>query len=123
MGIKVSQITLYVEDQDAAVDFWTNKVGFTVTTDMPYGPGTRWIEVTPPDGGARLVLFKSGPGWPELSSEQPNYAMFDADDIVKAHEELSARGVYFTQAPVKEEWGWSAVFTDNEGHAFHLSQR
>lgn len=123
MGIKVAQVTLYVEDQDAAVAFWRDKVGFTVTTDQPYGPGTRWIEVSAPDGGARLVLFKAGPDWPTLSSDQPNYVMFDADDIVKAHEELAGRGVTFTQAPVREEWGWSAVFTDPEGHLFHLSQR
>lgn len=123
MAINVSQVSLYVHDQDAAVGFWTGKVGFEVTTDLPYGSDARWIEVTPPGGGVRLVLFKAGPDWPALSTEQPNYVLFEADDIVKEHERLSARGVRFTQAPTKEDWGWSAVFTDDEGHRFHLGQR
>ncbi|MFI6501732.1 VOC family protein [Nonomuraea typhae] len=122
MTIKVNQVTLYVQDQAAAVDFWTTKVGFEVTTDQPYGPDARWIEVTPPGGGVRLVLFKAGPDWPALSQDQPNYAMFAAGDIVKAHAELAARGVEFLAPPVEEPWGWSAVFLDNEGHRFHLSQ-
>ncbi|MFI9553807.1 VOC family protein [Nonomuraea endophytica] len=123
MTINVNKVTLYVQDQAAALDFWTQKVGFEVTTDQPYGPETRWIEVSPPGGGVGLVLFKAGPEWPTLSQEQPNYVLFDTEDIVKTHEDLAARGVPFDAPPTEEPWGWSAVFLDNEGHRFHLSQR
>lgn len=122
MEIAISQVSIYVEDQDKALRFWTEKMGFTVTTDMPYGED-RWIEVQPPQGGVALNLYKAATGWPALATDQPNYVLFAADDITKAYEELTAKGVTFTQKPVKEHWGWSAVFTDEDGHLFHLGQR
>jgi catechol 2,3-dioxygenase-like lactoylglutathione lyase family enzyme len=122
MALSISQVTVYVEDQQQAVDFWTGKMGFKVTTDMPYGED-RWIEVEPPGGGARLVIFKADPNWPVLTKDLPNYVLFQADDILKTHAELVARGVEFTQEPKQEPWGWSAVFKDDAGHLFHLSQR
>ncbi|TDD17177.1 VOC family protein [Nonomuraea diastatica] len=122
MAVNVSQVTLYVDDQQRAVDFWTGKMGFTVTTDMPYGDD-RWIEVEPPDGGARLVLLKAAPDWPTPVKGMPHYVLFQADDIVRTHEELVARGVEFVQEPQRQPWGRSAVFKDDEGHQFHLGQR
>ncbi|WP_171074957.1 VOC family protein [Nonomuraea basaltis] len=122
MALGISQVTIYVEDQQRAVDFWAGKMGFKVTRDMPYGED-RWIEVEPPVGGARLVIHKADPKWPELVEGLPNYVLFQADDIVKTHAELVARGVAFTQPPKQEPWGWSAVFKDDEGHLFHLGQR
>ncbi|NRQ36599.1 hypothetical protein HII36_32905 [Nonomuraea sp. NN258] len=122
MSLSISQVTIYVEDQQRALDFWTQKAGFEVTRDMPYGED-RWIEVAPPGGGATLVLYKAAADWPKLATEMPNYVLFHADDIVKTYEELSARGVEFTQPPKQEPWGWSALFKDDEGHLFHLGQR
>ncbi|TMR21104.1 hypothetical protein ETD86_16635 [Nonomuraea turkmeniaca] len=118
----MSQVTVYVEDQQRALDFWAGKMGFTITRDMPYGEN-RWIEVEPPAGGTRLVVTKADPQWPTLVKDTPNYVLFHADDIVKTHEELAARGVEFTQAPTQQPWGWSAVFKDDEGNLFHLGQR
>ncbi|WP_188191353.1 VOC family protein [Nonomuraea sp. SYSU D8015] len=122
MALGISQVTIYVEDQQRAVDFWTAKVGFEITKDMPYGED-RWIEVQPPGGGTGLVIHKADPKWPGLAKDLPNYVLFQADDIVKTHEELAARGVEFTQEPQQQPWGWSAVFKDDEGHLFHLGQR
>ncbi len=122
MAITVSQVSLYVRDQQRALDFWSRKMGFTVTKDMAYGEN-RWIEVEPPGGGTRLVLYKEGPGWPEPAKDRPGYVLFEDDDIQAAYERLSAAGVHFTMPPKQEQWGWSAVFTDDEGHLFHLGQR
>lgn len=122
MDIGISQVSIYVEDQDAAVRFWTEKLGFTVTTDLPYGED-RWIELQPPGGGVALNLHKAAPEWHSLSTEKPNYVLFEADDINQTYEELAAKGVEFTLKPVKEHWGWSAIFKDPENHLFHLSQR
>ncbi|MEV0382113.1 VOC family protein [Nonomuraea sp. NPDC050643] len=122
MALGISQVTIYVEDQQRAVDFWTGKMGFKLTRDMPYGED-RWIEVEPPSGGSRLVVHKADPSWPALGKELPNYVMFQADDIVETHKELVARGVEFAQEPVRQPWGWSAVFRDDDGHLFHLGQR
>ncbi|QFY06499.1 hypothetical protein GBF35_07220 [Nonomuraea phyllanthi] len=122
MSLGISQVTIYVEDQQKAVDFWTDKVGCAVTRDMPYGEN-RWIEVEPPGGGARLVIHKADPDWPTPPTDMPGHVLFEADDIVTTYEELRARGVEFTRAPEQEPWGWSAVFEDPEGHRFHLGQR
>ena len=119
MTIGVSQVVVHVEDQQRAVDFWAGKMGFEVTTDAPYGED-RWIEVEPPGGGVRLVLSRADP---DLPTDQPHYVLFHADDLVKEHAELVARGVEFTEAPTRQPWGWSAVFKDPEGHLFHLGQR
>ncbi|MEV0619433.1 VOC family protein [Nonomuraea sp. NPDC050404] len=122
MALSISQVTIYVEDQQRAVDFWTAKVGFEVTSDQPYGE-SRWIEVAPPGGGVHLVIHQADPKWPALVKDMPNYVLFQADDIVKTHEELVGRGVEFTQAPSHEPWGWTAVFKDDDGNLFHLGQR
>ena len=122
MTLSISQVTVYVEDQQKAVDFWTGKMGFKVTTDMPYGED-RWLEVEPPDGGTRLVLHKADASRPAPAGDMPGYVMFHADDIVATHAELAGRGVEFTQEPTRQPWGWSAVFKDDEGHLFHLGQR
>jgi catechol 2,3-dioxygenase-like lactoylglutathione lyase family enzyme len=122
MALGISQVTIYVEDQQRAVDFWTGKMGFTVITDLPYGED-RWIEVEPPAGGTRLVIAKADPKWPAMAKDLPNYVLFQADDIVRTHEELAARGVEFTQPPKQEPWGWSAVFKDDEGNLYHLGRR
>ncbi|HEX4817507.1 MAG TPA: VOC family protein [Nonomuraea sp.] len=122
MALGISQVTIYVEDQQRAVDFWSGTMGFTVTRDMPYGDH-RWIEVRPPAGGTRLVIHQADPAWPRLVEGLPAYVLFEADDIVKTHEELVARGVEFTQEPQRQPWGWSAVFKDDDGHLFHLGQR
>ncbi|MEV4566314.1 VOC family protein [Nonomuraea sp. NPDC049419] len=121
MGIGVSQVSLYVRDQQKAVDFWSRKVGFTVTRDMAYGEN-RWIEVQPPSGGTRLALLKADPQWPETPAG-PGYVLFEADDIEAEYERLNAAGVPFTRPPKQEHWGWSATFVDDEGHEFHLGQR
>ncbi|SEG64693.1 Uncharacterized conserved protein PhnB, glyoxalase superfamily [Nonomuraea solani] len=120
--LSISQITIYVEDQQRAADFWTGKMGFEITRDMPYGED-RWLEVQAPDGGPRLVLHKADPKGPALGKDLPGYVMFEAGDIVQTHRELAARGVEFTQEPTRQPWGWSAVFKDEEGHLFHLGQR
>ncbi|WP_049574415.1 VOC family protein [Nonomuraea sp. SBT364] len=122
MALSISQVTVYVDDQQRALAFWRDKMGFTVTSDQRYGEN-RWIEVEPPGGGTRLVIFKAAPDWPELATDQPNYVLFQDDDLVAAYERLSANGVEFTMPPKQEPWGWSAVFTDDEGHRFHLGQR
>jgi catechol 2,3-dioxygenase-like lactoylglutathione lyase family enzyme len=122
MALGISQVTIYVEDQQRAVDFWTGRMGFTVITDLPYGED-RWIEVEPPAGGTRLVIAKADPKWPAMAKDLPNYVLFQADDIVRTHEELVARGVEFTQPPKQEPWGWSAVFKDDEGNLYHLGRR
>ena len=45
-----------VADQDTAIAFYTEKLGFSLTADVPFGDGERWVEVAPPAGGATIAL-------------------------------------------------------------------
>jgi catechol 2,3-dioxygenase-like lactoylglutathione lyase family enzyme len=122
----VSRVGLAVEDQDRAKGFWTETMGFELVQDTPYsmgdGPQERWIEVAPPD--KKVILFLEA-----RSEDQPSRAgklsdvLFTCDDIDKTYQELTERGVEFTEAPSQQFWGWWAVFKDPDGTLYGLGQR
>jgi len=53
---QVGRVMVPVSDQDAAIAFYTNTLGFSLVADVPFGAGDRWVEVAPPGGGAALAL-------------------------------------------------------------------
>ena len=58
MITKLSHLTIYVLNQDSALDFYTNKLGFKVVSDVPMGPDSRWLTVSPPEQPEiEMVLF------------------------------------------------------------------
>ncbi len=116
----VKSTTVYVRDQQRAVDFWVNKMGFEKRTDLPMGPDARWIEVAPP--GAQTVLVPYTP--PGLESRVGTFSgiVFDCDDIQATYKELRRRGVEFTEEPTKQAWGLQAQFLDSEGNGYVLVQ-
>jgi len=124
MGIKgVHKILVSVTDLQRAKTFWSETVGFKVTTDVPYDDADgRWIELTSPDGMIfvlNVVEAVDTGTTPDLPTA--NY-FFYADDVEQAYRELSAKGVEFPAKPVKQPWGWWAMFTDSEGNRFALQQ-
>lgn len=122
----VHKIVVPVADQARAHRFWTEVVGFTTKTDVPYDDlGNRWIEVASADGATALILSPDPDnarfeGGPELPTSQ---FFFYADNIVATHAELSANGVDFPAPPEEQPWGWWSMFTDSEGNRFALQQR
>src|SRR4051794_27684117 len=101
----VSKIVVGVRDQQRAKRFWSETVGFTVTTDIPYDDaGARWVEVTSADGQTTLVLSTDPEDRPRERGQRQlptaNF-FFYADDIEKTYAELSAKGVEFPATPVK----------------------
>jgi len=131
---KMSHISLYVTDQDAAYDFYVNKLGFEVRTDHAMD-AFRWLTVGPkaqPD--LEIVLMKLSPG-PHLDSEGVELigkliekgafgaGVFETADCQKTYEELSAKGVQFSSPPTDRFYGIEAIFRDNSGNWFSLSQR
>ena len=108
--------TVPVRDQEAALAFWTKKVGLQVATDQPMGEGKRWIELKLPGAQTGLVLFT--PEGFEARIGQFSGLSFAVDDVKKTHKEMSARGVEFLQEPKEEQWGTSAVFKDVDGNSF-----
>ena len=53
---QLGRVMVPVSDQDAAIAFYTGKLGFSVSADIPFGDGDRWVEVEPPSGGAAIAL-------------------------------------------------------------------
>ena len=118
----VSKVVVDVEDQDRAKAFWTGPMGFELVQDTPYDEhGTRWLEVRSPDGRMILVLSpRQEPARTAPDMLPTSNVFFACEDLEATHEELAARGVEFTQAPVKMDFGWWSIFRDSEGTRFAL---
>jgi catechol 2,3-dioxygenase-like lactoylglutathione lyase family enzyme len=108
-------------DQDAAVAFWTEKLGFRVLTDQPMGPGKRWIELGIAGAETRIVLFT--PDGHEDRIGTFFNGSFACDDVNYTYKQLIAKGVTFEGPPQKQPWGTFAKFRDPDGNSFVLSSR
>jgi len=122
----VGKVVVGVEDQARAKKFWSETVGFVITTDVPYDDqGRRWVEVTAPNG--TILVLSEAPEDRKRFGENdqlPKYNFFlYADDIETTYDELSAKGVEFPAKPEKQPWGWWSMFVDSEGNRFALQQR
>ena len=87
---QVGRVMVPVADQDRAIGFYTGKLGFSVSADVPFGAGERWVEVSPPDGGAALALV---PPQGEYQTGRMTGIALEAGDVSATHEELAAAGV------------------------------
>lgn len=111
-------VGIYVSDQDRALEFYTDKLGLEKRADEPMGGGPRWIEVAPTGAETRLVLF-TPPGFEDRIGSFSNVVLA-CDDIHATYDELSGRGVEFTEEPSQQPWGMWAQFKDADGNEFGL---
>ena len=118
MITNIKLVGIFVEDQDRAVDFYTNKLGFRVVVDQPMRPGARWIEVAPP--GAETTLAIAKPYGPQNRVGGFSGIVFRCADIQATYEELRSRGVEFTDEPRDQPGGVMARFVDGDGNEFVL---
>ena len=106
---------------ERALDFYVHKLGFEKTFDMTMGDGYRWIEVKPPGAETGIALAPAQPGNPAGGTVP---CIFTSDDIDATYEELSGRGVHFTEKPTAQPWGAKqALFSDPDGHTYVLVDR
>jgi len=113
---RIKFVGIPVRDQQKALEFWTQLIGFQVATDQPMGDGQRWIELRIPGSQTGLALFTPKGHEDRIGTFQS--LSFVADDVERTYRELSTRGVEFPQPPRKESWGTSAIFKDPEGNSF-----
>lgn len=126
--------TVWVLDQDSAKKFFTEKLGLEERTDMTLGEGgMRWVTVGSKDQ-PELQLTLMVPGPPSLDPESAEQlkaliakgvlgaGAFTADDCEATYRDLKARGVTFLQEPQKRPYGIEAIFRDDSGNWYSLTQ-
>jgi predicted enzyme related to lactoylglutathione lyase len=134
MITKLSHATIYVLNQDEALKFYTEKLGFEVRTDAKMGD-FRWLTVGPkgqPDMEIILYEAKGHGGMMDeatvghlraiLEKGLMGVGVLEADDCRATYEELKRKGVEFLSPPEERPYGIEATFKDNSGNWFSLTQ-
>ncbi|MDO3650106.1 VOC family protein [Nocardia mangyaensis] len=123
----ISLVTVYVTDQDAAKQWYIDKLGFVETADVSMGDnGFRWVSVAHPDHRElEVTLMVPGPPLTEDMADAVRRSLADGThgalglrtaDCQKTYEELTAKGVEFIQPPAERPYGIEAVIRDNSGN-------
>jgi catechol 2,3-dioxygenase-like lactoylglutathione lyase family enzyme len=137
---RMSHVTVYVLDQDRAKEFYTQSLGFEVRSDLTMGAefegagqGFRWLTVGPPEQpDFEVILADCGMGHDPQTTERLRElvakgalgtGVLETADCRKSYEELSARGVVFLEEPTERPYGIEAVFRDDSGNWFSLTER
>lgn len=128
MGIRIQLTSVFVDDQDVARRFYTEKLGFVVKHDIPLGGADRWLTVVGPDDldGTELLLEPSGhpavgPYKEALFADGIPAASFGVDDVHATHDRLVELGVRFTQPPTDAGQVTVAVLDDTCGNLVQLT--
>ena len=88
---QIGTVVIPVSDQDRAIEFYTEALGFEKRTDVPFGNGYRWVEVGPADATTTIAIVPPPPGKPTGNVETG--IALNTDDVDAVHADLKARGV------------------------------
>ncbi|HYT80903.1 MAG TPA: VOC family protein [Actinomycetota bacterium] len=129
----LSHVVVYVLDQDRAVRFYTEALGFTVRTDVTMD-GFRWLTVGP-ESQPDVAILLAEPAPPMFSEEDGSAVktlvakgafsggVLETDDCRATFEDLRGKGVTFLEEPADRPYGVEAVFRDDSGNWFSLTER
>jgi catechol 2,3-dioxygenase-like lactoylglutathione lyase family enzyme len=119
---QVGTVMVPVSDQDQALDFYLDKLGFEKRTDVPYGDGDRWIEVAPPGAATTVALVPPREGDPVGIETRVG---FTTEDVDADHADLRARGVEADAEVMRmgEPVPPMFFFRDLDGNRFLIVQR
>lgn len=132
MITQMSHTTVYVLDQDRAKAFYTDTLGFEVRNDVTLD-GFRWLTVGPKDQpDLQIILAEPAPPMFDAEAAATVRALISkgalgagvmkTEDCRASFAELSAKGVTFLQEPAERPYGIEAVFRDDSGNWFSLTQ-
>ena len=113
----VKFVSIPTRDQDRALAFYTEKLGFKLVTDQPHDDKQRWIELRIGGSETRFVLFTMD----ESKIGSYFHGALACDNVEKTYKELKERGVTFKGPPKQEEWGTFVILEDIDGNQFVLS--
>jgi len=113
-----------VDDYDEAIAFYCDKLGFDLVSDADLGGGKRWVLVSPPAGGARLLLARAdGQGQAARVGDQTGGRVgffLETEDFAATFATFVERGVRFLETPRHEAYGTVVVFEDLYGNRWDL---
>jgi predicted enzyme related to lactoylglutathione lyase len=118
---RIKFLGIPVRDQERALAFYTEKLGFRVLTDQQFSEKQRWIELTIPGAETGIVLFTPD-GHEDRIGTFVNTS-WEVDNIEKTYAELQVKGVEFSAPPQKQHWGTCVMMKDSEGNQIVLSSR
>jgi predicted enzyme related to lactoylglutathione lyase len=131
----LSHATVYVLDQEEALKFYRDKLGFEIRKDATMDNGFRWLTISPKtqkDLQIILMPVKESPMFAAdkvamlrklIESGAIGPGVMEVDDCQKTYEELKAKGVEFMSPPADRFYGIEALFKDNSGNWFSMCQR
>ena len=123
MHEKIFYTSVLVSDQDRALDFYTNVLGFEPRFDNPTPDGPRFLTVGLEGQDFQLVLWPGTPGQAQpVQSHIPGAYTIETEDCRKAFETLKSRGVTFETEVLEYPWGYLAVFQDLDGKRLQLRE-
>ena len=134
--IRIANAQLWVHDQDEALAFYTQKLGWEVQSDvtLPEMGDFRWLTVSPAGQEDFSIVLMAIPGAPMVDEETGQQirtlmakgfagtVFLTTDDCRRSYEELSARGVEFTETPHEMPYGIDSGFRDPSGNSVRLTQ-
>ena len=134
--IRIANAQVWVHDQDVALRFYTEKLGMEVRADvsLPELGGFRWLTVGPAGQPDFAIVLMAIPGAPVVDAETAEQirtlmakgfagtVFLTTDDCRATYEELSRRGVEFTEPPEERPYGIDAGFRDPSGNGIRLTQ-
>lgn len=127
---RLAGVPVYVSDQERALKFYRDQLGYQVIDDQKFGPA-RWLSVARAKGDPVLILYDPSQ-WEGMNKQTElkdrigtwTGIIFEVDDIHAAYEHLRAAGVRFEAEPKQQPWGgFETWFFDPDGNRFHLGQR
>jgi predicted enzyme related to lactoylglutathione lyase len=126
--MKIKVMSLYVDDQNKALHFYTEVLGFTKKADFSNGP-YRWLTVASPedpDGTELQLALNNNPAaktyQQAIFQQNQPAAMFFTDDVKTDHERIKARGAVFTMPPTEVPGSTIAMLNDTCGNLIQLTQ-
>jgi catechol 2,3-dioxygenase-like lactoylglutathione lyase family enzyme len=119
---QLGTVMIPVSDQDRAIEFYVDKLGFEKRSDTPFGNGDRWVEVAPPGGATSLALCLAREG-EEVGIE--GRVGFATEDVDADHASLKAQGVDVDEAVMRMGGPVPPMFffRDADGNRFLIVQR
>jgi len=136
MLTNLTNVNVWVHDQDEALAFYTEKLGMELRDDvtLPELGGFRWLTVGVPGQPGVALALMAVPGPPVFSQETRDQILslmakgaagglfFSADDCQATYEDLTSRGVEFVQEPTQQPYGIDAGFRDPSGNQMRMMQ-